>query len=166
MLIFWFSQSPTDHCLVLTIPPPPPPLSLFLLSDWASSPALKIVGDLLDLASCVGWWPQHCTWHQLLPVTDTVLWPVCRGCRGTIVFTHNYLLRGCGGSPVYLLQHPPHPTHNVANISRPIPPFVFMIRGLKLITRPSDYKDSCQGGGGGGSTPYHLFCQNCWFCIK
>ena len=40
---------------LLTIPSPPPPLSLSLLSDWASSPGPKIVGDLLDLASCVGW---------------------------------------------------------------------------------------------------------------
>ena len=100
MLIFWFSQSPTDHCLVLTIPPPPPPLSLFLLSDWASSPALKIVGDLLDLASCVGWWPQHCTWHQLLPVTDTVLWPAC---RATIV-SHIIICWGGVGTCLYLLQ--------------------------------------------------------------
>ena len=153
MLIFWFSQSPTDHCLPSYHPLPP--LSLPLLSDWASSAGPKIVGDLLDLASCVGWWPQLCTWHQLLPVTDTVLWPppppVRRGGQGSMVFTHNYLPRGCGAPHLCTCYNILHILHTVWQTLFPWSPTTL------IDNRPSDYQDCCQrsssftrGGGGGG----------------
>ena len=72
-----------------------------------------------------------------------------RASQGSMVFTHNYLLRGCGvwGTCVPVTTSSTSYTpYNVANITRPVQaPFVFMISPNNLIDYPpSDYKDSCQ----------------------
>ena len=99
MWIFWFSQSPTDHCLPsrhLHLPP----LSLVWLSFLCSSQDRWWSSWLGILC-----WLVTPALH-LTSITTSNRYRVVTSLPGHNSFTHNYLLRGCGGqlTCVYLLQ--------------------------------------------------------------
>ena len=90
MWIFWFSQSPTDHCLPsrhLHLPP----LSLVWLSFLCSSQDRWWSSWLGILC-----WLVTPALH-LTSITTSNRYRVVTSLPGHNSFTHNYLLRGCGG---------------------------------------------------------------------